>query len=251
MTSSTNQSRKNEKGFTLVELAIVMIIIGLLIGGILKGQELIANAQVASTVSQVKGIDAAVSTFRDSYNAFPGDMATARTRISNCTADPCTNGDGDSRLEVNPNNAAQAGEQLGFWAHMAAADLLTGVDGTQTVQFGSALPAANVGGGYVAGFTANGAITGYGGPAARAGHYIVLRSSPTAAADAANAILSAAQAARIDQKADDGAPNGGTIRAIGSTGGGVGNCASAATVAGVYNEALDGISCSLAVRIQG
>ncbi len=47
----------NQSGFTLVELAIVMIIIGLLIGGILKGQELVSNARVTSTVAQIKGID--------------------------------------------------------------------------------------------------------------------------------------------------------------------------------------------------
>jgi prepilin-type N-terminal cleavage/methylation domain-containing protein len=55
----------SQAGFTLVELAIVMIIIGLLIAGVLKGQELIANARVTSTVAQVKAIDAAISTFKD------------------------------------------------------------------------------------------------------------------------------------------------------------------------------------------
>ncbi|MCD8566562.1 MAG: prepilin-type N-terminal cleavage/methylation domain-containing protein [Alphaproteobacteria bacterium] len=62
----------SQKGFTLVELAIVMIIIGLLIGGILKGQELIANAQITNAVTQIKGMDGAVATFRETYNAFPG-----------------------------------------------------------------------------------------------------------------------------------------------------------------------------------
>ena len=49
----------NQKGFTLVELAIVMTIIGLLIGGVLKGQELMENARVTSTVAQVKGYEGA------------------------------------------------------------------------------------------------------------------------------------------------------------------------------------------------
>ncbi|HIL28602.1 MAG TPA: prepilin-type N-terminal cleavage/methylation domain-containing protein, partial [Micavibrio sp.] len=84
---------KKQAGFTLVELAVVMIIIGLLIGGVLKGQELIANAQIASTVAGIKGIDAATSTFNDTYNAFPGDMSNALTRLPNCAA-PCANGNG-------------------------------------------------------------------------------------------------------------------------------------------------------------
>ena len=63
--------RRAQAGFTLVELAIVMIIIGLLIAGILKGQQLIGNAKVTSQVAQIKGIDAATSTFKDMWT-YPG-----------------------------------------------------------------------------------------------------------------------------------------------------------------------------------
>ena len=80
--------KRQERGFTLVELAIVLIIIGLLIGGVLKGQELIGNAQITNVVTQVKSMDGAVSTFRETYGAFPGDMGNAETRIAGCTADP-------------------------------------------------------------------------------------------------------------------------------------------------------------------
>ena len=67
-----------QAGFTLVELAIVMIIIGLLIAGVLKGQALIQNAQVTSTVAQVKSIEAAISTFSDTY-------ATLRKKCTTCS----------------------------------------------------------------------------------------------------------------------------------------------------------------------
>ena len=91
--------KTGQSGFTLVELAIVMIIIGLLIGGILKGQELIANAQTTATVAQLKGIDGALSTFRDKYSTLPGDMLSPNTRLRDCNAAPCNNpGNGDGRV---------------------------------------------------------------------------------------------------------------------------------------------------------
>ncbi len=65
--------RNNQKGFTLVEIAIVMVIIGLLIGGILKGQEMINNAKVKRVVKQADELRAAVMTFYDKYGQYPGD----------------------------------------------------------------------------------------------------------------------------------------------------------------------------------
>ena len=59
-------NRTSQSGFTLVELAIVLMIIGLLIGGILRGQELMENARVTSTIQQTKAYDGATTTFRDS-----------------------------------------------------------------------------------------------------------------------------------------------------------------------------------------
>ena len=240
---------KKQAGFTLVELAVVMIIIGLLIGGVLKGQELIANAQIASTVAQVKGIDAATSTFQDTYSSMPGDMLRAQNRLPNCTgAGGCLNGNGDSRLDGTANVAAPAGERLQYWYHMNLADLVSGVTNPANLAFGEALPSANVGGGFTVGFEQTGAVAGLAGPNGRGGHYLVLRASPNAVAGAANGAMTASKAARIDRKMDDGAPNSGTVLAIGGVG--ANNCASAATAAGVYNENTDTLSCSLAIRIQ-
>ncbi len=65
--------KKNEKGFTLVELAIVLVIIGIILGAILKGQALIRNAKAKRTFNDMKGLEAMVWTFYDRYGRFPGD----------------------------------------------------------------------------------------------------------------------------------------------------------------------------------
>ncbi|MDB2682955.1 prepilin-type N-terminal cleavage/methylation domain-containing protein [Alphaproteobacteria bacterium] len=258
---------KNEKGFTLVELAIVMIIIGLLIGGILKGQELIANAQIAATVGQIKGIDAAMSTFRDSYQSAPGDMLRAQNRLPNCTDEGfCFNGTGDSLLgeaggviEPNTDEAGAepsddaAGEAAGFWKHLAAADLLNGINGTDVQAWGEAFPSANVGGGFVVGQSGSGAIdNATSATNARGGMYLVLRTTVDTAAteDVGEGAIGAAAASRIDRKMDDGAPNGGTIRAIGPVDDDEDGCSDTDDQVGVYQESADAQNCSLAIRVQ-
>lgn len=64
-------------GFTLVEMSIVLVIIGLLVGGILVARGLIKAAELRATLSQVNQITAAVNTFKLRYNALPGDLTIA------------------------------------------------------------------------------------------------------------------------------------------------------------------------------
>lgn len=247
MTKTIHTTNRSQAGFTLVELAVVMIIIGLLIGGVLKGQELISNAQITSTISQVKGVEGATSTFRDMYNALPGDMTNPGTRLSGCTVAPCSRaGDGNGRLDSVPGAAAvAASEAVAFWAQLNAADLFSGVDGSATVAWGQALPEASIGGGFTAGFTQTGALTAATGGNGRGGHYLSLQGAPDTAVAAGNGAISASQAARIDRKMDDGNPNGGSVRAAGGA-----TCADNAAQ-GVYEEADDNVSCSVYIRIQG
>ena len=72
--------KARQTGFTLVEIAIVLVIIGLLLGGILKGQEMITQAKIKNVVNDFNGITAAVNSYQDRYRALPGDDTTANPR---------------------------------------------------------------------------------------------------------------------------------------------------------------------------
>ena len=240
-----------QAGFTLVELAVVMIIIGLLIGGVLNGQELITNAQVTSAVSQMKCTDAAVTTFRDTYAAVPGDMLTATTRLPNCVTN-CVDGDGNNHIGAGTTNTAglvPTGETIQVWRHLSAADLITGVNDTALATFGEGLPKAAIGGGIFLGFyNGTGGLPGSTGGAAvpRAGHYLSLTADPGINVGAAgSAVLRATQAARIDRKMDDGAPESGTVIAASD-----GTCFVTSGATTIYDEAVDAQACALHVRIQ-
>ena len=74
-----DSSRKSQSGFTLVEIAIVLVIIGLLLGGILKGQEMITQAKIKNVINDFNGIAAATSSYQDRYRAMPGDELSATT----------------------------------------------------------------------------------------------------------------------------------------------------------------------------
>jgi prepilin-type N-terminal cleavage/methylation domain-containing protein len=243
------KNMRSTAGFTLVELAIVMIIIGLLIAGVLKGQALIGNAKVTAQVAQVKGIDAATSTFKDMYNALPGDITNPSVRIPNCAALPCSfvcNGDGSIGVAAANFTAAPAGETLAYFPQLSAADLLTGINPLLLLTWGGDFPAAKINGGLHVGTLAGGAVpaSGLGIPAASVigGIYLALHNTPGGGVSAAAGTITANEAARLDTKIDDGFPTAGNVFPAG-----LGTC----IAAGIYNENVQSENCNLYIRIQG
>ena len=97
-------------GFTLVEVAIVLVILGLLLGGILKGQELLTNARVRELITQQDGIKAAFFGLGTTTRSLPGDYHQAIGSIVNATQ----NGNGNGRVEsdTTPNESILAWEHL-------------------------------------------------------------------------------------------------------------------------------------------
>ncbi|MDH5710406.1 MAG: prepilin-type N-terminal cleavage/methylation domain-containing protein [Gammaproteobacteria bacterium] len=113
-----NRQLNAQKGFTLIEIAIVLVIIGLLLGGVLKGQELINTARVRALNNSVDGITAAWFSFQDRYRAFPGDYRQATINLP----DPNTilvNGDGNGLVATDV-------ERGQIWAHLESAGYITG-----------------------------------------------------------------------------------------------------------------------------
>jgi prepilin-type N-terminal cleavage/methylation domain-containing protein len=109
-------------GFTLLEMAIVLVIIGLLLAGVLKGQELLTSARVRSIVQQQDGIRTAYFGFVDRYRSPPGDYANAVGNVPNVSTACATagNGNGDSRIEE------ANGESILAWEHLAKSGFLIG-----------------------------------------------------------------------------------------------------------------------------
>ncbi len=111
-----NIKKSKQSGFTLVEIAIVLVIIGLLLGGVLKGQEMITSSKVNGTISAMEGYKSAFYAFQDRYQTVPGDSATAATLVGNgainCTAN-C--GDGLITLWTNTSLVSNHLAASGFY----------------------------------------------------------------------------------------------------------------------------------------
>lgn len=120
---------KKQAGFTLVEIAIVMVIIGLLLGGVLKGREIITNAKIKNLENDYQGVTAAIYSYQDRYRALPGDDKNA-TRFS-VTGNTVTAGSGDGKIAGSFDSTTTGDESRLFWLHLRNAGLVAGTTSDQ------------------------------------------------------------------------------------------------------------------------
>ena len=121
------KTMKKQSGFTLVEIAIVLVVIGLLLGGILKGQQLINSARVRNMADQNSGVQAAYFGFIDRFRQIPGDMSPADACAAigtivdqtNCGGTPVIGGNRNGRIDTWVEAAA-------VWNHLSSAGFLNG-----------------------------------------------------------------------------------------------------------------------------
>ncbi len=126
------------QAFSLIELSIVLVILGLLTGGILTGQNLIRAAELRSITTELQAYQTAVHTFRDKYFALPGDLPNATDFWGEADADPATcatttptgtetcNGDGNGNIYHTGTGSNTSHEYMRFWQHLANAGLING-----------------------------------------------------------------------------------------------------------------------------
>ena len=217
------------QGFTLVELAIVLVILGLLVGAVVTGQSLIRNAELRAITTEYSKFIAAVRTFQDMYFALPGDMRNAEAFWGTMSSGTCPdatggtgtqtcNGNGD-RVIDGASAASKSGERHTFWQHLANAELIegsyTGIAGSghrNDVDPGINSPASKFSGGgwSVVHNNSSGYVDQYDSDAANRLFFGVEKGIYGTYAQ----ILTPKEAWNVDTKIDDGRPGRGKVRVI-------------------------------------
>lgn len=222
-------------GFTLIELSIVLVIIGLIVGGVLVGQDLIKAAEIRATIAQYEKYNAAMNTFRAKYNGMPGDLTAASSTAfgldPTAGAHAGTTGLGDGNGLITDTAAtnlnAPVGEPILIWQQLSASNLVDGSYGSAIATTGQMpaaspsptatlyLPAAKIGRGnyWIAGSASGLNYYGLINPSA-----VVAGAAGTAAYTvAAGGGITPVEAFNVDSKLDDGMPQTGIVQARGSS----------------------------------
>jgi prepilin-type N-terminal cleavage/methylation domain-containing protein len=135
--STEIKMNKQQSGFTLVEIAIVLVIIGLLLGGVLKGQELVNSAKVKNLANDFRAISSFVYAYQDRFRALPGDDRIAATHLTGATnaTTPVAGDVGNARINGGWNSTTATDESFLFWQHVRLAGLATGTPLTASADY--------------------------------------------------------------------------------------------------------------------
>lgn len=236
------QKHQRLSGFTLLELSIVLMIIGVLVAGILIGRTMVATSRLQTVITDAGNIISAVNNFKSAYLALPGDFSDATTQwgtdSSGCPsgggASGTCNGDSNGKIGSNCSSGSMSvtnsGESYRAWQHLASSTLynsnLTGVtaSGTSVTRISSNIPASPIeGGGYM--------LMWLDDPSTCSNHYGLLTSGgnhgnalvlvnnftqTSAPATTITTAITPEQAYQIDSKMDDSVPGTGNVRSFGA-----------------------------------
>lgn len=199
-TTFMNQTKQHEywqNGIGLVEIAIALVVIGIMIGAVIQGKHLIDQAKVNNIITEVQNTRLKVQRFTQKYGFLPGDFPFASRDIEATLP----NGAGTGQLNGNPFTVdSNAGK---FWIHLNAADGIPYTPSSQ-LNYGNGLTECGVGGGYTVTFTPIESMPG---------NWLVLGTKHQDASGE-GVLLTPEQAQYIDKKLDNGSPLTGRVRSL-------------------------------------
>lgn len=262
---------QNKQGFTLIELSIVLIIIGLVIGGVLVGRDLIASAEIRAQISQIDAYQAAVNTFKLKYGYLPGDIpgATATGFGLATRAGDTARGDGNGLIDGGCASTAHryGCETALFWKDLSDVSLIsddlrnaTYTGSLQTISAATGmsgyLPVAKIGASnFVAVYTGGGNNYNVKG----LNYFLIAAITSTNGSGdyQGSKTMTPNQAYAIDSKVDDGIPQSGLVKTVGIGGGitfdtsySTAHCATSASQYNISSANVVSNFCSLALRLK-